>query len=558
MAINLNFEQILGPDPASTMADFSETLTIISHRVQLSGNFAIALIVAFITMIIIACKRFAYLLSAQSQSCQRVQNRLAQDQSTHFLTALLDRSRSRLVVLGTELDFGDGQLLYQQCAAGPDATPIAEAVRTLEKTGQSFEITTRATDGRIVNLRGLPVGHRAVLYIEEKDATDRDIPFRKILDDLPAPVWVRSKHLSLCWGNQAFLAAVGSKTLQGAMAANATLDPSEVDLVATILDSQSSNEVKRFAAVCSQQRTLAISLLPLPGPSVAGIAMDTSELTKAHTKIRLAADIHADVLERLPFCVATFDENQRLTQYNKKYAQFWALSGAWLDTHPSYGDILGHLREQRKLPERRDFAAWKRDQLQPFHKVGTGNEDFWHLPGGKSVCVTTQPLLQGGILMILEEITERLRLESALGLLTQVQKATLDTLDEGIAIFGSDGRLVLHNAHFSALWNLSDKELSSEPHVTRIAALCTARTGPDEIWATVTASVNSMEQERRGKWIKATRADGRTVSLCSSRLPNGATVVTFVDLTDLERFEALGREESQDSASARNKANQPL
>ena len=160
--------------------------------------------------------------------------------------------------------------------------------------------------------------------------------------------------------------------------------------------------------------------------------------------------------------------------------------------------------------------------------------------------------------MLFEDITERLRLESTLGLLTQVQKATLDTLDEGIAIFGSDGRLVLHNTHFSALWTLTDEELSGEPHITRIATLCNARMGPDGIWAAVSASVNSMEQHRRGKWSKATRADGRVVSLCSSRLPNGATVVTFADLTDLERFEALEREEAQGSASARNKANQPL
>jgi PAS domain-containing protein len=555
MTINLNFETILRPALTYTMADFPETLTILSHRVQLSGNFAIALIVAFVAMMI-ACARVVYLLSAQSQSRQRVQTRIAQDHSTHFLTALLGRSRSRLVVLGTELDFGDGEFLYRQCAAGPDGALIAEAVSTLEKTGQSFEITARATDGRIVDLRGLPVGHRAVLYFEEKDVNDRDIPFRKILDDFPTPVWVRSKHSSLCWGNRAFLAAVGTKTLQGAMTSNATLDPSEFDLAATILDSPSSAEANRFAVVCSQRRDLAISLLPLPGSCVAGIAMDTSEIAEAHVKIRLAADIHADVLERLPFCVATFDENQRLTQYNKKYAQFWNLLEAWLDTHPSYGDILGRLREQRKLPEQRDFAAWKRGQLRPFHEVGTGNEDFWHLPGGKSVCITTQPLLQGGILMLFEDITERLRLESTLGLLTQVQKATLDTLDEGIAIFGSDGRLVLHNTHFSALWNLTDKELSGEPHITKIAILCNARTGPDEIWATVSASVNSMEQQRRGKWSKAMRADGRIVSLCSSRLPNGATVVKFVDLTDLERFEALEREESQDPASTRNKENQ--
>jgi PAS domain-containing protein len=171
------------------------------------------------------------------------------------------------------------------------------------------------------------------------------------------------------------------------------------------------------------------------------------------------------------------------------------------------------------------------------------------------VRVTTHPHLQGGVFILIEDITERLRMEASLSLLTQVQKATLDTLDEGIAIFGPDGRLVLHNAHFAALWRLTETELSGQPHITDIASICNARMGPDGIWSMVSSSVNSMEQERRGKWGKATRADGRIISLCSSRLPNGASVITFMDLTDLERFEELQRVSPPDPAPVGIKAN---
>ena len=45
--------------------------------------------------------------------------------------------------------------------------------------------------------------------------------------------------------------------------------------------------------------------------------------------------------------------------------------------------------------------------------------------------------------------------------------------------------------------------------------------------------------ESFGEWGKTRRADGRIISLSLSRLPNGATVVTFTDLTDLEQFSAL-------------------
>jgi len=557
MVFDFDLIPIPGTPLSAAAVHFSGTFATFPLRMQSAGNFAIALIAILAAMIVIACAGAGFLAPARREKTRSrvLQDRTDRDQSLHFLNALLSNSGHALVVLGTELNFGNGRMLLQQCMGGPDAKIVAHAVGRLKKIGQSFELSARSAAGHIVRLRGLPVGHRAVLYLQDRGAIDLDLPYRTILDALPAPVWVRSEKLSLCWGNRAFLAAVGAQSLQDALGSNAALDGSEVELVATVLDSQCSVEAKRLVVVDGQRRTLAINLLPLSDACIAGIAIDVSEVARAHAETRLAADAHADMLERLPFCVATFNANRRLTGYNSNYAQFWDLSEEWLDTRPSYGDILSRLRDARKLPEQRDFAVWKQDQLQAFDKAGRGAEEFWHLPGGKSVCVTTYPHLQGGIFILFEDITERLRLETSVSLLTQVQKATLDTLDEGIAIFGPDGRLVLHNAHFAALWRLTGDELSGQPHITEIASLCNARIGPDAIWSMVSASVNSMEQERRGEWSKAARADGRIVSLCCSRLPNGATVVKFMDLTDLERFEALQREFSPDPAPAGIKAN---
>ena len=50
--------------------------------------------------------------------------------------------------------------------------------------------------------------------------------------------------------------------------------------------------------------------------------------------------------------------------------------------------------------------------------------------------------------------------------------------------------------------------------------------------------MTSSEPERYSEWSRITRSDGRVVSLSLGRLPNGATLVAFKDLTDLERFQA--------------------
>ena len=69
-----------------------------------------------------------------------------------------------------------------------------------------------------------------------------------------------------------------------------------------------------------------------------------------------------------------------------------------------------------------------------------------------------------------------------------------------------------------------------------------ARTGQDAVWAIVARGVNSPSPECCGEWDSVRRADGRVVSLALSRLPNGATLANFTDITDLEKFRLLQRE----------------
>lgn len=254
------------------------------------------------------------------------------------------------------------------------------------------------------------------------------------------------------------------------------------------------------------------------------------------------------LIEALPMGVAIFDETGRLSAHNSIYARLWSLPDTYLNAGPSESELLDRLRDARQLPEQRDFAAWKREQLSlPGAET---QEDFWHLPQGRSLRIVKQSHPGGGKLVLFEDISEKLVLQTSLNLLLQVQKATLDTLDEGVAIFGPEGRLLLHNAHFSALWRLTEEELSSQPHYGDIARFCAARLGPDETWDVIAASVSEITTDASMKWRKVQRADGRIIALSLSRLPNGATIATFTDATDLERFTAMQDEDRRANPSS--------
>jgi PAS domain-containing protein len=475
----------------------------------------------------------------------------AADVALYFREALLTGAAEGVVILRNGEQerqyFGEGKALYEACMESPQANRAMRAIDVLTEQGTSFAFSVPAGDGGLT-LRGLPVAGRAVIYLHRESQSANLERYREILEALPFPVWFRSAGNAIGWANHSFLSTLGFVSLEDAIAANAALEWSERDLAAKALQSGQPAEGRASVIVSGISRTFSLGLAPLSGTAIAGFALDITESARLESRLQLALDAHEEMVQRIPFAVAVFDCKQKLLSYNAAYAELWDFAGAWLDTCPSYGDILDRLRDQRKIPEQRNFGEWKQAHLQSFASADRRKEEFWHMPNGKSVRIVAQPHLGGGTFALFEDITERLHLESSLNLLIQVQKATLDTLDEGIAIFSTDGRLILHNARFSGMWKLSESELDGQPHFAEIASLCAARIGRDGIWGTVSAGVNSATPERLGEWGKATRADGRVISLALSRLPNGATVVTFTDLTDLEQFHALQNDSSNAAA----------
>jgi signal transduction histidine kinase len=158
--------------------------------------------------------------------------------------------------------------------------------------------------------------------------------------------------------------------------------------------------------------------------------------------------------------------------------------------------------------------------------------------------VVAQPHPFGGLTYLYEDVTARLALESSYNTLVKVQSATLDTLQEGVAVFGPDGRLKLHNAAFAHIWSLGPRELAGEPHVRSIAAACADRYGDATMWERLIQNIVSGSAAKRDLG-EIERNDRTILSLGLSALPDGATLVTFVDVTDRFRIEMALRDRNE-------------
>jgi len=463
--------------------------------------------------------------------------------------ALLIAERESLVAWGRDgeaLSFGGGGSLLEACLSGPDALPLSMALDALSDQGTAFALNARTPDSRSIGIRGRAAGSYAAVFLDaEKQAAIDQPDFGSVLDALPVPVWLRDGHLNLRWANRAFVAASGASSLADALQKGIAFERSEHDLASAARSENEPIEARRFAIANGQRRALFFTLTPLENGEVAGVAIDISATAEAEANLQQHIDAHAEALNRLATAVAIFGRDRKLSFYNRAYAALWDLPETWLDGHPAEGEILDRLRELRRLPEQKDYQAWKRERQKLYEHLGEHPEELWHLPGGKTLRVVAQAHPFGGLIFLFEDVSDRLRLESSFNTLAKVQKATLDTLQEALAVFGPDGRLKLYNAAFARIWQLAPDDLTGDPHLKRIAEACAARFGRDRTWEIIEEGVTSDTPERRRDWGEVQRSDGTVISLSLSPLPDGATLANFADITDRFRIETALRERNE-------------
>src|SRR5476651_2911179 len=130
--------------------------------------------------------------------------------------------------------------------------------------------------------------------------------------------------------------------------------------------------------------------------------------------------------------------------------------------------------------------------------------------------------------------------------LIKVQSETLDHLAEAVAVFGSDGRVRLHNPAFQRMWKLSPEALDQHPHVEAVTAWAQAMHDDNTVWRNLRDAVTAIDN-REPIVARIERRDGMMIDMTTMPLPDGATLVTFQDISDsvnveralLERNEAL-------------------
>ena len=494
-------------------------------------------------------------------------------------------SRRLAVLLGLYGGTASAFMEVLESFAAADAAQLDVAARRLREEGQGFELELRIRDGgrrvRAVGVHACAADGAALADlvwmhdVTEGAAFEDELAGRiaglasererldGLLGVLPVPVWVRDDDLSLVHVNRAYARAVDVASPQAAVAGQIELasDSSVREARALAARARAAGEprAESFHLVLGGQRRFTeITEAPFEtndgGLLTAGFALDLTRVEELQTELARHANAHAEVLEHLATAIAIFSTDTRLTFFNTAFTRLWRLEADWLAAQPTYGAVLDSLRERRLLPEVADYRAYKEDELKRFISLIDAAETLLHLPDGRTLRRMIAAHPYGGLIFTYEDVTDTLALERSFNTALAVQRETLDHLHEGVAVFRGDGRLRLYNPAFVRIWNLPESMLAAEPHLSELVEAHRPYFdgGPERasVWPEIRERLLALFNTRAPMDGRLERFDDTIVDFASVPLPDGALLLTWLDVTDSARVERALRERNEALAAA--------
>ena len=368
-----------------------------------------------------------------------------------------------------------------------------------------------------------------------------------LIEAAPFPMWYRGPDLKLGLVNRAFVEAVEGRDAADVIARGAELveDDGEDGATAAAAKAIESGRIQsrmQPAIIRGERRMLRIVNVPLATGAVAGFAVDVQDLEDARAELARHIEAQRELADRMTAGTAQFDADRSLSFFNRPFAMMAQLDPDWLGERPEFDRVIERMRDQQRLPEARDFPAWKAERKAWFSSPEEVIEEEWMLPNGDHLRVVAQPLPDGGLRLFLEDRTEQLRLASARDTLLRVRAATFDNLFEAISVFASDGRLYLWNRRFIDDWELDEEWLSEHPRVDELVPAMAKKLVNPTAAAQIRQMVRETTNERQSSSGRITMTDGRHFQVGAVPLPDGNALFTMVDVTDSTRIEAALRE----------------
>lgn len=448
---------------------------------------------------------------------------------------------------------------------------LTEAVRRTQKTAAPFAFSiTPPGSRRGLALRGMladpavsPSG-AALVWVFDFTESERELAQLRretararedfaalvgLIEAAPIPMWFRGNDHKLRLVNAAYVGAVGAPDPEAVVDGQIELVEESGGLTAGEVARRAAERRKPVervvtATINGARRTLRVTDLPLAAEGVAGYAIDIEDMEEVARAFRAFRDAQRSMLDQISIGVAQFDAERRISFANQPFYRVFNLPPGVVGEKTAFDQVLRLARDNRRIPEVRDFRAWREEKSRWF-TLSEPVEEHWPLPESVHLRVVAQPMPDGGLVVIAEDRTEQLALSAGRDTLLRTRAATFDNLFEALAIFDPGGHLELWNRGFPHTWGIEPEHLEAKPQASAmLEAIAGKLADPASVQAIGEAIRQATLDRRRGEGV-AELADGRTIEFACVPLPDGNGLLTVLDVTASRQAEDALRERNR-------------
>lgn len=343
----------------------------------------------------------------------------------------------------------------------------------------------------------------------------------------PYPMWQKDGLGRILWKNDAYD--------QLAHSIDCNFDSAESPHSALFDDVLGSSPapIHRRAAVTTQPdgkiRWFDTSQQDIDGVTVAH-AINIDAVIDAEVAQRNFVQTLAKTFAQLPIGLAIFDRKGQLALFNPALVELTRLPAEFLSARPDLLSFFDRLRENRMMPEPKNYGSWRQDIADLIRAAADGRyHETWTLESGQTYRVNGKPHPDHAVAFLIEDISAEISVTRNFRAELDMSQSMMDALSEGLALFSPAGVLTLCNRTYSDMWGFDPEHSFSDITIGDSLKAWRSRCQPSTAWDKINDFVKSAGP--RSEWsVEILAKNGKPILCTITPLAGGATMIKFDSL----------------------------
>lgn len=351
------------------------------------------------------------------------------------------------------------------------------------------------------------------IFIVENISTKNGISFEndiiKIIDVLPLYIWSKDKNLKITYCNKTYADAAETSAAY-IIANNIRLFPQ-------------AKKTKERVVIGGVRRFFQISEIQVNDRDFQTyMAIDITnqeELQKEYDSYKKQAN---EILDSLPVPIAIFSKDTTFVFANSAMTNLFHLDNMEAYVTCKFRDFVNYIVDNDLIVTLPDPDTYKKKANELFATVIEPLQISVLSNSNKTMNVMISPNRDGGLIFVMEDVSERISLEREVSSISTIQLEILAHLSEGVFVFGTDNRIKMTNSPFMEIWQ-SEKVVIGK-HIRDFFK----NSIEDEDFASELIGLSTQRTKYSDSLVLKS---GKVVQYNYIPLPEGLNLVTFLDVT---------------------------